>query len=132
MPFDFKWDNPEKTVIRYRAQGDWNWKDYHTCVRVSLFSLPKGDIVVDSIIDLRDSTRPKMPSGVLGHVRSFGRKHHPTLSGRAILIGLPKEAESQLGLNDQRQLPTTDGMVQVVDTDDDLEATLRTWQAERE
>lgn len=27
MPFDFRWDNEEKTIMRYVAEGNWNWND---------------------------------------------------------------------------------------------------------
>ena len=131
MPFTFQWENEERTLIRYIATGDWNWKDYHTVVRISLFSIPKTVTLVDSIIDFTGSTRPALPAGLLGHVRTFGKKHHASLSGRAIVIGLPKSGEAQLNAQDSRQFITPDGMVQFVDSEDDILDVLSTWQTER-
>ena len=57
MPFRFEWKDATKRAICYIAEGDWNWKDYHHAARASLFTLTGVEHPVDSVIDLRASTR---------------------------------------------------------------------------
>lgn len=130
IAFKWRWYDAEKTAIVYEAQGLWTWKDYHAIVRISLFSLPRTGQPIHSIVDLRGSTRQQMPSGLLGHVRSFGKKHHPILSGRAICIGMTPAGERELQLVEGRILPTPDGFVQFVDDDESLARLLAQWREE--
>ena len=87
---------------------------------------------IDSVVDLRGSTRPALPSGLLGHVRSFGKKNHPKLTGRAIVIGMPDEGITILQLREDMTLPTTDGFVKFVETQADLEQVLQVWATSTE
>src|SRR5262245_29705860 len=89
MAVRFVWDNPEKTIIRYIVEGDWNWKLFHACVRISLFAMHNHSQPVHTLVDLRGSTRPQMPAGLAAHARTFGKKLAPAISGRAAVIGLP-------------------------------------------
>ena len=84
---------------------------------------------MDSLVDLRLSSRETMPSGLSAHLRSFGRKAQACLSGRAIVIGMGKDDLAALGLHADKTLPTADGFVQFVHNLDELEQTLRDWQA---
>ena len=127
MAFRFEWMDDQKRAMVYIVEGDWNWKDYHHAVRASTFSMHGIDHSIESIIDLRGSTRPTLPSGLLGHVRSFGRKNHPMLTGRAIVIGMPDEGLQTLQPRDDMILPTTDGFVLFVSSQDVLEQTLSDW-----
>lgn len=127
MGFTFEWQHDDQRVMVYRADGDWNWNDYHTCVRASLFSMHQHPHPVESLIDLRGSTRQTMPSGLQAHVRTFGKKLTPALSGRAVVIGLPPAAEAQLPLDNNRTLFTNDGLVVFVDDEAQLQAILQTW-----
>lgn len=132
VQFRFEWIDPEKRAIRYVAEGsEWNWKDYHTCVRVSLVTLSNHPHLVDSVIDLRESTRPKMPSGVVAHARSFGKKHFPVVSGRAIVLGMPPEAMEQLAplCDVQGRLVTPDGYIVFVADDAAMQRQLEAWWA---
>ncbi len=127
MAFNYSWKDDDKRAMVYVVEGDWNWKDYHHVVRVSTFSMTGVENPVDSVIDLRGSTRPQLPSGLLGHVRSFGAKKHPSLTGRALVIGMPDEGLETLQVLPDNTLPTNDGFVKFVTTEDDLEAVLADW-----
>lgn len=124
MPMRFEWYDDDKTIMHYIIEGDWNWRDYHTGVRASIFSMHRHPHPVHALIDLRNSTRPSMPSGVAAHIRSFGKKLTPALSGVAIVIGYPADSKNTLILDDDGTLPTTDGRVYFVDTEDDILALL--------
>lgn len=127
MPFRFEWKDDSKQAMMYIVEGDWNWKDYHHAVRASTFSMHGIAHPIHSVVDLRGSTRPSLPSGLLGHVRSFGKKNHAQLSGRAIVIGMPQEGIDTLQLTDDKTLPTTDGFVKFVASQDELEQVLSDW-----
>ncbi|MEQ8673209.1 MAG: hypothetical protein RLP44_28060 [Aggregatilineales bacterium] len=128
MPFTFVWHDESKTALRYQAEGDWNWKDYHTCVRGSLFTLHGHDQQVDSIIDLRGSTRTTMPSGLPAHIRTFGKRSHPNLTGRAVVIGLPDYGFESLHMSSDQSIATSDGVIRFVESEDALHALLMEWQ----
>jgi hypothetical protein len=127
MAFNYEWTDDSKRVLRYRVEGDWNWRDYHHVVQVSTFSLYGVEHPVDCLIDLRGSTRPKLPSGLLGHVRSFGAKKHPRFTGRALVIGMPPEGIELLQLLEDNTLPTADGFVKFVNTEDEMQSVLADW-----
>ena len=126
MPFRFEWRDQTKRAICYIAEGDWNWKDYHHAVRASAFTLMSAEGAVDSVIDLRGSSRSAWPAGAAAHLRTFGRKTQARLSGRAAVIGMPDlEVE---GIVDGR-LATSDGYVQFANSELDLGALLSEWAA---
>lgn len=127
MPVHFKWLDEDKRVMRYSAQGHWNWKDYHQAVRASAFSLSAVEHPVDSVIDLRRSARSSLPAGASAHVRSFGRRTQSQLTGRAAVIGMPEGEAERLGFLPERRLPTGDGFVQLVESEAQLERLLARW-----
>ena len=129
MPIQFQWYDETKRAMRYIAEGDWNWKDYHQAVRAAAFSLTAVEHPVDSVIDLRASARPSLPAGGGAHVRSFGRVTSACLSGRAAVIGLPAGEADRLGLSAERTLATSDGFVQFVESDMELAQLLAEWAA---
>ncbi len=130
MPFHYEWYNDEKTAMRYVAEGVWDWKDYHTCVRASLFSLHGIEHSVDSIIDFTGSTREALPSGFVAHARTFGKKQSVTLSGRAVVIGLPDKAYTLLDVKESKQLATSDGVIRFVSTEADIHPILEQWRTD--
>jgi len=130
MPFHFEWYDESKRVMRYIAEGHWNWKDYHQAARASAFSLTAVDHPVDSVIDLRGGTRSDLPAGAAAHVRSFGRATSARLTGRAAVIGLPQGEAERLGLGPERRLSTTDGFVKFVESEAELERLLAAWAAD--
>ena len=129
MGFEFAWDDDSHKTMRYSAEGDWNWKDYHLCVRQSMFSLHGSPHDVDSIIDLRGSTRETMPSGLPAHVRTFGKKLHERFSGRAVVIGMPADAVASLDVDDSGILSFPGGEIHFVDSDEEAQAVITAWQA---
>ena len=129
MPFQFQWYDETKRAMRYIAEGQWNWKDYHQSVRAAAFSLTAVEHPVDSVIDLGRSARPSLPAGAGAHVRSFGRASSACLSGRAAVIGLSAGEADQLGLSAERTLATGDGYVRFVESDMELARLLAEWAA---
>lgn len=129
MPFRFEWYDESKRAMRYIAEGQWNWKDYHQAARAAAFSLTAVEHPVDSIIDLRNSSRASLPAGASAHIRSFGRVTSARLTGRAAIIGLPAGEAETLGLSPVRTLQTSDGFVQFVKSDMELEELLAEWAA---
>ena len=126
MPFRFQWRDETKRAICYIADGDWNWRDYHQVVRAAAFTLMQAEGYVDSVIDLRGSTREALPAGAAAHLRSFARVTQARLTGRAAVIGMP--AVEVAGMTDGR-LRAADGLVQVVENEAELEALLAEWAA---
>lgn len=98
MAMDFRWDNDEKTIIRYTASGTWNWNEFHKHLRRSLLWLDQVGHPVETIIDLRAGDR--LPAGAIGHLRSIGAKGHPNSTGRAVILGVDDETQHRLGALD--------------------------------
>lgn len=115
IQFRFEWYNAEKTVMRYIAENQWTWRDYHACVRASIFSMHQHPNAVHSIIDLRESQRTKMPAGLAAHAQTFGKRLTPALSGQAIVLGLAQADWQQLPLSNDGTLHTSDGQVHYAD-----------------
>jgi hypothetical protein len=129
MPVHFDWYDESKRAMRYIAAGDWNWKDYHQAARAAAFTLLSAEQPVDSVIDLRGSTRASLPAGASAHVRSFGRVTSACLTGRAAVIGLPAAEAHKLALSPARKLATSDGFVKFVESDMELAQLLAAWAA---
>jgi hypothetical protein len=125
----YEWYNAEKTAVRYIMEDDWNWRDYHAGVRASLFSMMNHPRSVDSVIDLREHTRNKMPSGLSAHMSSFGKKLNKVLSGNAVVIGLSDAERLSLPLNPDGTLSTSDGAVYFAADDDEARAILKRLRA---
>jgi hypothetical protein len=98
MTITFDWDNPQETVIRLRADGDWNWNDLHKNMRRAAFWLDASDGPVDLVLDLRGGSR--LPAGALGHIRSLGKPIHPNGRPRLIIVGLDESVAGPLGGDD--------------------------------
>jgi hypothetical protein len=120
MPIRFEWLSKEKKVMRYVVEGDWNWFEYHRVVRISTFQMMNHPHFVHSLIDMRGSTRPKLPAGIAAHARTFGKKGTEALSGFAIVIGLPEETVSEITDYDGT-LETADGRVYFAKTDEQVQ-----------
>lgn len=87
MAVGYTWEDREtKRVLRYIAEDPWNWKDYHKAVQISRFALHGLTHDIDVIVDLSRSSR--LPAGALAHVRTFGRRITPAMTGRALVIGM--------------------------------------------
>jgi hypothetical protein len=55
MPVRVEWDNPDKTVIRYEMQGDWNWNEFRPAYNQAKAMLAEVPREVNFILDLRGS-----------------------------------------------------------------------------
>ena len=130
MPFRFAWKDDSRRVMCYIAEGDWNWRDYHHAARASTFTLSGVDHPVDRVIDLRASGRAKLPAGASAHLRSFNRATQACLTGRAIVIGIPPSELAELGLDDENNLTTADGIIKFVSDEEAMEGVLREWGGE--
>ncbi|MGB1288247.1 MAG: hypothetical protein ACPG7F_17045 [Aggregatilineales bacterium] len=127
MGFRFKWLNDEKKVMVYEASGDWNWRDFHAVARAASFSTYQSQHAIDILLDLRESTRTALPSGLRVHLRTLGKKHTPAMTGRAIVIGFPVADESQVALDDNRSFATSDGRAYLVNDESELSELLERW-----
>ncbi|QPC83403.1 hypothetical protein G4Y79_03200 [Phototrophicus methaneseepsis] len=131
MPFRFAWRDEDQTVMQLIVEGgDWNWRDYHHVARACTFSMLRLPHPVHMLIDLRGSTREKMPAGAAVHVRSFGKIQTPAMSGKAVVIGYPQPDLAELGLGPSQTLSTRDGTVYFVASEDEAEALFNQWRAE--
>lgn len=128
MSIDFQWDNDEKTVIRYRASGRWNWNDFYKNVNRSLLRFDEVSHPVDVIIDLRGGDR--LPAGAVGHLRSIGSKAHANSTGRAVILGVDAETQHRLGAVDG-MYQDSERLLRFVDSDDAAYRVLQEWQQNR-
>lgn len=112
MGISFKWDNG---VLRYVAEDQWNWNDYHKAVRIASFSLNNVDHQVDVILDLSQSI--KIPSGAVAHLRTLGKKDHPKLTGRGIIINLDHDTRRKLAGNDEDNFQIGEQTIYFVDNE---------------
>lgn len=126
MPFVYRWFNDEKTAVVLAAEGDWNWQDYHRVARVAAMNTLSLKHAVDTVVDLRGSTRARFPAGPLGHVRTFGKPISPALTGRAVVIGLPDAIRAEIAPDGE--LETPHGVVVFVATDDEIKQILADWR----
>lgn len=111
MAFRFQWDNDEQTVMRLIAEGDWNWRDYHHVARASMFSMLHVQHTVHVLIDLRNSTRTKMPGGIKAHAATFGKPLSKSGSGYAVVLGMPEDPAKLLPLAKDGTFVTPTGRV---------------------
>lgn len=126
VPVDFVWEDPDRTVIRYRALGVWNWNDFHKVIRISTFQLDRLDHDVDTLFDLTASSR--LPAGAVGHLRTLGKADHPRRRPRAIVIGADETLQRQVGAV-EGVYAAEDQMLHFVPTDAAARELLLLWQA---
>lgn len=131
IQFRYEWYDDAETVMHYIAQDDWNWRDYHSCVRASLFAMHKHPHPVDSLVDFRESTREAMPAGLTAHLSSVGKVLAPALTGDAVVLGLPPDAKASLPLDDDGTLATRDGRVYFAETEAAAQGILDQLKRER-
>src|SRR5262249_9020448 len=98
MPIIVKWDNEEKTIIRYFYEGNWTWDDAHQAMLDAVEMTKSVPHVVDAIIDI--SAIKGLPLGAITQFRT-SRKLKPANRGLLIIISsnlifntLPKVAQS--------------------------------------
>lgn len=52
-----KWDNDEKTILRYTFQGNWNWDDYLESLTIGRKMMAEVEHEVSIINDMRQMTQ---------------------------------------------------------------------------
>jgi hypothetical protein len=126
MPFEYKWDNDDKTVVRYICGGVWKWNEFHRGVRVSHFAFDQNghDKPIEAILDLSKSV--KMPAGAVGHLRSLNKMDHAKRTGRIVIIGADSATQEQLGAKDG-VFQTKDQLIRFVATDEEAQQILTDW-----
>ena len=127
MPVTYHWDNPERTVLRLIAAGEWSWRDFHRAAQISRVNMMNGSDRIDTIVDLRDTDR--LPSGIAAHVRTFGRPENPRQTGRAVVIGIDANVVAKLAGESRTLQMSGDHVVVFVDTDEEALNLLERWQA---
>lgn len=127
MAFKLAWDNDEKTVLRYVAEGVWNWNDLHKHARLATFALDNAPQPVETILDLSRSART--PSGAVGHLRSLGKRDHPKRQPRLLVIGLDHATQEALGAVDG-VYRAAGQMLRFVDNEAEAQKVLAEWRAE--
>lgn len=128
IQFDYNWYDQSKTVIQYSARDNWTWKDYHSVVRASLYTVQSQPNTVHTLIDFSTGQRAKFPAGISAHAQTFGKKLTPNLSGNAIVIGASITALEQLGVAESRVLLTKDGEVRFIAGLDAVQQILVQWE----
>jgi hypothetical protein len=83
---------------------------------------------VHMLIDLRGSTREKMPAGASTHIRSFGKIQTPAMSGNVVVLGYPQDELDALAIGDDHTFQTQDGMIHFVQDEATAEALFQQWQ----
>jgi hypothetical protein len=109
IKFRYQWYDENKTILQYIAEDDWNWRDYHAGWQSVVFSFLNHDGNVHILLDFREQTRAKMPSGVTAHLNSFGKHISKKMSGYAVVLGFPEFDREKLLLNEDGTISTKDG-----------------------
>jgi hypothetical protein len=66
MNVEIRWENEERTVIRYTYSGDWNWEQFYTVLETRLQE-DKLDSRATVLVDFRGIT--KFPSDMILHLK---------------------------------------------------------------
>lgn len=124
MPIEFRWDNDEKTVMRFTPSGRWNWNEFHKYLRLATFQMDKVTHGVEWVIDFTQADH--MPVGAFGHLRSLGKRQHPNGRDRLLIIGLePTVAKTLGGEAGVYELP--DRLLRFVEDEAAAQAVLQEW-----
>lgn len=125
MPVDFEWDDPGKTILRFRATERWDWNEFHKHLRRCTLRIDESDHPVDLIFDLRGTER--MPAGSVGHLRSLGKSIHAQHPPRAVVIGVDDDLQAQLGVS-AGALRGVDRLLRFAADDSEAYAIIADWR----
>lgn len=117
IKFDYGWLSSFENIMTYTALPGWNWKDYHSVVRVSLIAMLNHTKPIHTLIDL--SANDPFPGGLAAHARTFGKPLNPHISGQVVVVGVPLAELERLGVAKSRRLSTPHGQVIFVDNRED-------------
>ena len=122
IKFRYQWYDTEKTILQYIAEDDWNWRDYHAGWQAVIFNLINHQGNVHILLDFREQTRAKMPSGLAAHFNSFGKNISQKLSGHAVILGFPAIDRDKLMLNEDGTVSTKEGTVYFAENEAEAKA----------
>lgn len=124
IKFRYQWYDKDKTVLQYIAEEDWNWRDYHAGWQSVVFSLMNNEGNVHVLLDFREQTREKMPSGLAAHLNSFGSNISSKMSGYGIMLGFPDHDRGKLMLNEDGTVSTKDGTLYFAKNEEEVKTIL--------
>ncbi|RMF79804.1 MAG: hypothetical protein D6737_10200 [Chloroflexi bacterium] len=84
MSIIVKWDNNQRTVIRYIFEGTWQWQDFYQSIADGHVLMNEVDYRVHAIIDIQNSHT--FPKDLLLHLKPINTKLHPN-TGMTVLVG---------------------------------------------
>ncbi len=83
MRIELIWDNPEKTILRFRRKKNWTIDDYHKAIDEAVAMLEELDHKVHVIQDATEE--PRMPPHALMHFKTGNTKLAPYSKHTAIV-----------------------------------------------
>lgn len=85
MPVQTSWDNPEKTIILLKFEGNWTWEETYQAVAERNHLINAVENKVDIIVDFGDAGF-KVPPNALTHTRNImGQSHNRIV--RNVVVG---------------------------------------------
>lgn len=69
MSISVEWDSDAHTIVHWRFQGRWGWKEYAVAQAQSDQLVDSVDHIVDLICDMRAS--PRLPENALSSYRAY-------------------------------------------------------------
>ena len=85
MSIDVRWDNADKTIIRWQFNDNWTWDDYYGALQISRQLCRQATYIVDIIVDMRDSKT--LPNNVFTHAQN-ALQTSSLNSGSIVVIGI--------------------------------------------
>jgi hypothetical protein len=85
MPVYASWDNPEKTVIALKFEGDWTWDEAYQAVIERNRLIDSVDNKVDIIVNF-GSAGFRVPPNAITHTRNMMSQSHERIV-RNVIIG---------------------------------------------
>jgi hypothetical protein len=70
MGINVVWYDAEKTIIVWKFEGDWDWRDYHAAINTAVVMIKSVDHIVDSVMDLQHN-RSLPPNALMQGKRWF-------------------------------------------------------------
>ena len=76
MPIHIKWDNDEKTILRYDFEGRWTWDEYFSVMKQLTAMMASVEYRVDAIANMKPGIMPTSGSA-MSSARTALRKLPP-------------------------------------------------------
>jgi hypothetical protein len=81
------WDNPDRDIIRFEFDGEWNWDELHAASDQATDMLDTSVKTVDFIMDIRSTN--KIPGDVMSHAERLASGSHAR-RGLMVVVGANK------------------------------------------